>query len=366
MNGTVIVWQMVVPEGSSEYKINSFNTYQLYPDNPRNALKNPMYHIQSLQFRLNYIIAGTRSGDIYFLCIPEANDALSPDASKSLVTKVFSAHDNEIPKEADFTADGERIFCITQRGLFSSWDYQTCKNLVSIAFEMPTVSMVVFKTNLYVAIAFEKEIVLLDISKNQEAEVVKGFGVESLQNITDIKVSMNEEFLAVAIAPSVETNARIELYSIHFDKKELLPKKTIEGIYSEIEFMDFSTDDYYLMYKDTIGQKCFFDIENNKKNDTLAIDFDVEWVSEGIKISEKRRGLDPWYKEDNIVTNLVRAGESTLIATDEIGTVSHFYRYSSNRSAFSSTHVTNEATASATASTSTLSTSATFRRTKES
>ena len=25
------------------------------------------------------------------------------------------------------------------------------------------------------------------------------------------------------------------------------------------------------------------------KNDTLAIEFDIEWVSEGIKISEKRK-----------------------------------------------------------------------------
>jgi hypothetical protein len=71
MNGRVILWQMRIPEQSSEYQLSSFNNYDLSSDNPRNALKNPMYHIQSLQFRLNYIIAGTRSGDIYFLRIPE-------------------------------------------------------------------------------------------------------------------------------------------------------------------------------------------------------------------------------------------------------------------------------------------------------
>jgi hypothetical protein len=53
--------------------------------------------------------------------------------------------------------------------------------------------------------------------------------------------------------------------------------------------MDFSTDDYYLMYKDNLGQKCFLDLSNMNKNDTLAIEFDIEWVSEGIKISEKRK-----------------------------------------------------------------------------
>ena len=53
--------------------------------------------------------------------------------------------------------------------------------------------------------------------------------------------------------------------------------------------MDFSCDENYLMYKDNLGQKCFFDLSNMKKNDTLAIEFDIEWVSEGIKISEKRK-----------------------------------------------------------------------------
>lgn len=313
---------MSVPEGSSEYQLSSFSTYNLYSENPRNALKNPMYHIQSLQFRLNYIIVGTRSGDIYFLQIPDGTEEQTSETKQALISKVYTAHDNEIPKEVDFSSKGDRIFCITQKGLFSSWEYETMKSLISIAFEMTTVTMVVFKTNPYVVIAFQKEIIVLDVSKATEAEVVKGFGIESQHNISDVKVSLNEEFMAVALTPSDETNAKIDLYTIHFDKKEFVSKKTIEGIYSEIEFMDFSTDDYYLMYKDTIGQKCFFDIENNKKNDTLAIDFDIEWVSEGIKISEKRRGLDPWYKEDNVVTNLVRAGDHTLIATDEIGTVS--------------------------------------------
>jgi hypothetical protein len=79
MNGTVILWQMNIPEGSSEYELSSFNTYNLHTEDPREALKNPMYHIQSLQFRLKYIIAGTRSGDIYFLKIPNGADEMAPE-----------------------------------------------------------------------------------------------------------------------------------------------------------------------------------------------------------------------------------------------------------------------------------------------
>lgn len=78
------------------------------------------------------------------------------------------------------------------------------------------------------------------------------------------------------------------------------------------------------MYKDNLGQKCFFDLSNMKKNDTLAIEFDIDWVSEGIKISEKRKGLDVHYREDCSVTCLVKAGDHSLIACDEIGTIRIF------------------------------------------
>lgn len=54
-----------------------------------------MYHIQSLQFRLNYIIVGTRSGDIYFLQIPDGTEELNAENKQALIQKVYSAHDNE-------------------------------------------------------------------------------------------------------------------------------------------------------------------------------------------------------------------------------------------------------------------------------
>lgn len=286
MNGVVILWQLVRQEDSNEYQLLKAFEYNICLQNITSAVKNPMYHIQSLQLRLNNIIVGTRSGDIYFLSIPNFEENEEEDM-RDLVKKVYTAHDNEVPKEADFSAIEDRIYCITSKGMFTSWDYETMRSLVRIPFDMATTTMIVLKNHELIIIAFEKQIVVLDVSKREMSETIDGFTVETQFNLTDVKVSLNEEFMAVAIAPSEETNAKIELYTINFEKKEFVSKKTIEGIFSEIEFMDFSTDNYYLMYKDSIGQKCFFDLANNKKNDTLAIDFDIEWVSEGIKISEK-------------------------------------------------------------------------------
>mgnify|MGYP000240434209 CR=1 FL=1 len=57
--------------------------------------------------------------------------------------------------------------------------------------------------------------------------------------------------------------------------------------------MDFSSDNIYLMYMDNIGKKCFLDLKNKVKTDTLDVRHDVEWISEGLKISEKRRVTTP-------------------------------------------------------------------------
>ena len=104
-----------------------------------------------------------------------------------------------------------------------------------------------------------------------------------------MKVSADEKILAVALEPSGDKQALIEIYSIDTDTNNLHSKHSIDNVSSIIEFMDFSQDGNYLMYKDNLGQKCFFDLSNMKKNDTLAIEFDIDWVSEGIKISEKRK-----------------------------------------------------------------------------
>ena len=76
------------------------------------------------------------------------------------------------------------------------------------------------------------------------------------------------------------------------------------------------------MYKDNIGKSSFFDLSNlQKKDDQPGVIYDIEWISDGLKISENRIGLDPCYTEENKVMKLSRVGQRSLIATDEIGTV---------------------------------------------
>lgn len=48
-----------------------------------------------------------------------------------------------------------------------------------------------------------------------------------------MKVSANEKILAIALAPSNEQSAKIEIYSIDTDSKKLISKHTIPNISSK-------------------------------------------------------------------------------------------------------------------------------------
>jgi hypothetical protein len=60
---------------------------------------------------------------------------------------------------------------------------------------------------------------------------------------------------------------------------------------SDIEFIDFSTDDCYLVYKDSSGEVTFVDISdkaNIKEHiNPSSVEFTHEWMQDGLKISNQ-------------------------------------------------------------------------------
>ena len=331
-NGTIIVWEFKPNGEDTEHKYRPIRRLEidLAYDLDRTSkehnmgIKDPRYHVQSVQFRANFVIAGTRSGDIYFCHVPsnlrpEENERIIPASRPTLV---YSCHDNEIPKEVDFSDNHSSIFCITEKGLLTAWEFATLKKINSKHFGRSTVAMIVLKkneNNKKVIIAFDTQIIVMDTTTFLRME---DFSMDFHRKITDVKVSKNEEKMAVAFSSDQDgNNAYIELFKIDHTINRFSTTSKIENIASKIEFMDFSEDNYYLMYSDSVTQKCFYDLTNLKKNDTLAIDFDMEWVSDGIKLSEKTAELDKYCEEDNNFRCMVKAGNGSLIVTDEIGTV---------------------------------------------
>lgn len=235
VNGTVILWEMGYLPSSGEYRLIPLFEYPIYQkETIKDVIKNPKYHIQSLQYRFNLIIAGTRSGDIYFLAVidPDSDPAERADMN-DVIKRVYTCHDNEIPKECDFSSNVDRIFCITEKGLFSSWDFERLEQLVSIPFKKNTVAMIVFKQSELVVIAFEFEVLVLDVEDPTNVDRIKSYSLEFLVPISDVKVSANEKILAVALAPYNESPAKIEIYLTDNENKKFTSKHTIDNISSK-------------------------------------------------------------------------------------------------------------------------------------
>jgi hypothetical protein len=167
------------------------------------------------------------------LTLPAASEIKSTTTeTKDLIMKVYSCHDNEIPKDVDFDSNCERIFCITERGVFSIWDFKSLDLMIQISFGLQTSAMIVFKSRLMVAVGFEKKLIVLDVANKERAVQVDSFNLEFDLVASDIKLNYEEKILAVAMAPNYETNTIIKIYSVDYESKRFVSYHVIENISS--------------------------------------------------------------------------------------------------------------------------------------
>jgi hypothetical protein len=97
----------------------------------------------------------------------------------------------------------------------------------------------------------------------------------------------------------------------------------IESITYNIEFIDFSTDNNYMMYKDFSGEIVYVALKDGKpvKNiNPASVEFTHEWQSDGLSISNK--GIEHYYPGNNGIQKLTLIQNKTLLVTDDMGTVS--------------------------------------------
>ena len=59
--------------------------------------------------------------------------------------------------------------------------------------------------------------------------------------------------------------------------------------------MDISTDNFYLMFRDNMEVVVYFNLDSLVKENTIANEYDIEWSGDGIKFSEKTKGIESFY-----------------------------------------------------------------------
>lgn len=101
--------------------------------------------------------------------------------------------------------------------------------------------------------------------------------------------------------------------------------KTLYGFKSSILYIDFSTDNYYLQCEDNLGEVWLFEIETQRVIHTDAIDFELEWLGEGLRSYSNLKGVQTWYNQSNRIKQIAKViGRPIVVVGDELGTIRLF------------------------------------------
>lgn len=113
-------------------------------------------------------------------------------------------------------------------------------------------------------------------------------------------------------------------YSLSSQYKLLSNLFTIDEMTTTIEYIDFSTDDNYIMLKDNFEEILIVDIKNSRRINTIFIEHDVNWQSDGLKIHESTKGVHNFYSDENKIMQITKLRENAIAVTDEMGTIRIF------------------------------------------
>lgn len=87
---------------------------------------------------------------------------------------------------------------------------------------------------------------------------------------------------------------------------------SIDNLNTSVEYLDFSTDNFYLLYKDMSDEIAIIDLSLQKRINTLHVEFDLEWCSDGIKLAEKAKGVHSCYTDENRILKITLIGERSM------------------------------------------------------
>lgn len=144
-------------------------------------------------------------------------------------------------------------------------------------------------------IVFDHEIIVLDSDpKSNNFDEISNYTL-SVNLITHAQLNHNEQILGVATVTTA-SQPDITLYSTDGGFMKL---KQIFGFKSQIRFLDFSTDNYYLQVEDSVGEVTLYEIETDRPIQTDAIDFELEWLGEGLRTYARLKGVRHQYNSNN-------------------------------------------------------------------
>lgn len=196
---------------------------------------------------------------------------------KSKIRKWMKCIDHEKPISCAVDMLSHRVFTMTAAGLFTVFDLLNFDVIFQKDFHKIAQTIIAFKQQNKVLCVFDNDIMVLDANLNNGYDELKEYELK-LNKISDAKLNTNEKLLGVASTSS--STPEVSLYEC---KDGFAKLTTFYGFKASIKYIDFSTDNYYLQCEDNLGEVQLFEIESSRLINSEAIDFELEWLGEGLR-----------------------------------------------------------------------------------
>lgn len=272
-DGHIVIWKLTVKQSTFGYlaQLDSLREYSLN-DPATNALS---YGIQSLcispvsegvSFK---VLIGTQNGDIYELSYEANSDYDS-------LNRLLKSSDNQVIRSMSCDPTSNFVYTLSSSGFFAVWELNDFTMIhIKDYYPKKGVRVIAFQTKHYILIAFDDELIVLKMSNNAEDavsyEMLAGFVIQT-KNITDVCLSQDEQYLVVA--SNSDQKPQVDLYTVSTTSFSL--DKNLYGFRAPVIRLDFSTDGYYLMCEDNLGEVLLFELETQNIASLQAVEFEIE------------------------------------------------------------------------------------------
>ena len=317
MDGRVILFKV-----DQNQKLNLFKIFRTIDENLdvplKEILSSPENNVQAIALGMNKIAVGTKSGDILEFQITDDIQIINPNTFNLPIGKVnFQDHDPPISISLDNTSSF--FYSITSKGLLSVWNIKTFTSIYSYDFKVNAKYIYHFKYQNKLLIAFENFISVIDTSENEHYKKLPIFDLQTGE-INDIKISPNEKLLAVASLVA-NSNPVLDVYDI---VNGFIHKNQVQNLNTRIKFIDFSKESTYILIEDFLEEVLVIDIQQKTVITNKGF-FDMEWMGDGLKYSEKLKNIHHVYENELKNCKIVRHPLKNIVAVgDNMGCIKLF------------------------------------------
>lgn len=213
-----------------------------------------------------------------------------------------------------------RIYTVTSGGLFSVWDLTDFDIIYQKDYNKKTKFLLGFKLTNRMNLIFENDIICLDTNPKKNTYEEMPEYTLMLNLITCATINPDEQILGVATISAASPDVILFGTDGGFIKI-----KQISGFKSSIKYIDFSTDNYYLQVEDSVGDITLYEIETDKPIQEEQIDFELEWLGEGLRTYSRLKGVRHQYNSNNKIYKIKKQlGKPVVCIADELGTIRLF------------------------------------------